>query len=204
MSALPHQRMSLAEFLAWEDLQPERHEFHQGEVFAMVGARRVHEVVVANLVRRLGNLLDGTPCQVLGSGMKLQVAEDTVLYPDVSVTCDQADRVAELAIRAPSLLIEVLSPSTQAYDRSKKFALYRQLASLREYLLVDPDTRRVEALRRDELGRWIFHDMSQDEQVELPVLNGSIALSQIFQGLEAPDSEAPPAPPAPPASATGA
>lgn len=204
MSALPHQRMSLAEFLAWEDLQPERHEFHQGEVFAMVGARRSHGRVVQNLSRRLSELLDGSPCQVFAETMKLAVANDTLLYPDVFVTCDAADLATDVVFRSPAVIIEVLSPSTQAYDRSKKFALYRQLASLREYLLVDPDTRRVEALRRDELGRWIFHDMSQDEQVELPVLNGSIALSQIFQGLEAPDSEAPPAPPAPPAPATGA
>ena len=116
--ALVQQKMTLDEFLAWEDLQPERHEFYNGEVFAMVGGRRIHERVIANLSRQLGNHLAGSASQVFVAGMKLQLADNTVLYPDVMVTCDRADLRADLAMRAPTLVIEVLSPSTQAYDRS--------------------------------------------------------------------------------------
>ena len=116
--ALIQQKLTLDEFLAWEDLQPDRHEFYNGEVFAMVGDRRIHERVIANLSRQLGNHLAGSASQVFVAGMKLQLADNTVLYPDVMVTCDRADLRADLAMRAPKLVIEVLSPSTQAYDRS--------------------------------------------------------------------------------------
>ena len=187
--ALPQTQWTLADFLAWEDAQPDRHEFHRGEVFAMVEARRTHERVVANLVRHFGNQLDGTPCQVFSAGMKLQVADDTVFYPDIMVTCDRADLAADLALRAPTLVIEVLSPGTQSYDRSQKFAIYRRLPSLKEYILVDPDTRRVEGFRRGADDLWVLHDMSQDAAMQAPSVGCSVPLAQIFQGM-VPDADA--------------
>ena len=155
----------------------------------MVGARRTHERVVANLVRHFGNQLDGTPCQVFSAGMKLQVADDTVFYPDIMVTCDRADLAADLALRAPTLVIEVLSPGTQSYDRSQKFAIYRRLPSLKEYILVDPDTRRVEGFRRGADDLWVLHDMSQDAAMQAPSVGCSVPLAQIFQGM-VPDADA--------------
>jgi Uma2 family endonuclease len=184
MTALRPPVLSLDAFLQWENDQPERHEYHRGEVFAMVGARRSHGRVVSNLNRRLAEHLDGSPCQVFAEAMKLQVADDTILYPDVFVTCDKADLATEMVFTSPKVVIEVLSPSTQSYDRSQKFALYRRLPSLQEYLLVDPDTRRVEALRREPPDRWLFIDMSQDEVVAIPALDCRIPLAQVFQGLE--------------------
>ncbi len=144
MTALAQPKLSLEAYLAWEEQQPERHEFYRGEVFAMVAARRIHGRVVNNLASELRFALKSTPCQVFHEGMKLQIADDTVLYPDVFVTCDKGDLATEQIFRAPTLVFEVLSPSTQGYDRSQKFALYRRLDSLKEYVLVDPDTRRVE------------------------------------------------------------
>ena len=85
--------------------------------------------------------IDDTPCQAFSENMKVQVAEEAVLYPDVFVTCDREFSADQSVFTTPVLVIEVLSPSTQAYDRSKKFAMYRQLASLREYALIDPDSR---------------------------------------------------------------
>jgi Uma2 family endonuclease len=119
----------------------------------------------------------------------VQVAEDTLLYPDVFVTCDPADLATEMIFRAPTLVIEVLSPSTQACDRSLKFALYRRLASLREYILVDPETRRVEAFRREmDAGsgadRWVLDDMSLTERLDAPSVGCSVTLAQVFAGLE--------------------
>jgi Uma2 family endonuclease len=183
--AVPQHKLTLAEFLEWEEAQAERHEFHRGEVFAMVGGRRSHGRVVANLVRHLGNQLDGSPCQVFSESMKVQVADDTILYPDVFVTCDKADLATEMIFRAPSLVIEVLSPSTQAYDRSQKFALYRRLPALRESVLVDPDTRRVEAFRRTADGGWTFHDMSDGAVLALPVIDGGVPLEDVFRGVDA-------------------
>ena len=186
MSAVLDHPLTLEAFLAWENTQSGRHEFHAGEVFAMVGARRTHGVVVGNLMRHLGNALAGSPCRAFSEAMKLQVADDTILYPDVFVTCDKGDLATEQVFRAPSVVVEVLSPSTQAHDRSAKFALYRRLASLREYLLVDPDTRRVESLRRGVGDVWTFHDMSDDAMVRIECLDIGLPMADVFDGLEPP------------------
>jgi Uma2 family endonuclease len=183
---VPLQKLSLADFLAWENAQPEKHEFNRGEVFAMVGGRRSHGRAVLNIASRLMQALQGSPCQVFAESMKVQIADDTIVYPDVFVTCDKADLATEMIFRAPSLVIEVLSPSTQAYDRSQKFALYRRLTSLREYLLIDPDTRRVEAFRRTPDDQWTFHDMSGDEAMAIPSIDAQIPLATVFDGIEPP------------------
>ena len=99
--------------------------------------------------------------------MKIQIADDTVLYPDIFVTCDRQDLQTEMIFRAPTLIVEMLSPSTQSYDRSQKFALYRRLSSLREYLLIDPETRRAEDFLINADGFFVLFDMSESETLEL-------------------------------------
>lgn len=182
--ALPRQQLSLDEYLAWENQQPEKNEYYRGEVFAMVGARRAHGCVVANLSRHLGNHLAGTPCRVFIEGMKLQIADDAIFYPDLLVTCDKADLATEMIFRAPKLVIEVLSPSTQAYDRGLKFAVYRRLPSLLEYILVDPDARRVEGFRRNEQGQWVLYDMSEGPALEAASIGCTVPLDQVFDGVD--------------------
>ena len=182
--ALLAQKLSLEDFLAWENQQVEKHEFHRGEVFGMVGGRRRHGRVVSNLNRRLDEQLDHSPCEVFTESMKVQIGADTILYPDLFVTCDQADLATDMIFRSPTLVIEVLSPSTQAYDRSQKFALYRRLDSLQEYILVDPETRRIDGFRRGADGRWVLHDMSQDEVMDCASVGCKVALADIFRGLE--------------------
>ena len=186
MNAMTQPKLTLEAFLAWENEQVEKHEFHRGEVFAMVGARRAHGRVVSNLTRRLSEALDGSPCQVFHEGMKVQIGADTVLYPDVFVTCDKADLATEMIFRAPTLVLEVLSPSTQAYDRSHKFALYRGIPSLHEYILVDPDTRRVEAFRRGTDNLWVLHDMSEAVAMEAASIAARVTLADIFDGIDPP------------------
>jgi Uma2 family endonuclease len=189
MIALPQPKVTLEAYLEWENAQVEKHEFHRGEVFAMVGGRRVHGRVVGNIVRRLGNQLDGTPCQVFSESMKVQIGEDTVLYPDVFVTCDRTDLATDLIFRAPTVIVEVLSPSTQSYDRSQKFALYRRIPALQEYILVDPDTRRVEGFRRDAQGQWVLHDMSDGAVLEAASVGVSVPLAEVFDGVDPPRAE---------------
>ncbi len=184
MNAMTQPRLSLAEYLAWENEQVEKHEFHRGEIFAMVGARRAHGRVVSNLARHLGNMLHGSPCQVFTDSMKVQIAEDTVLYPDLFVTCDKADLATDLIFRAPCVVIEVLSPSTQGYDRSQKFALYRGIPALREYILIDPDTRRIEAFRRTPDDQWVLHDMSEAASMQAASVGCSVALADVFDGID--------------------
>lgn len=183
MNALAQPKISLEAYLAWEELQPERSEFYRGEVFAMVDARRVHGRVVSNMAREIGLALKGSPCQVFHEGMKLQIADDTVLYPDLFVTCDQADLTTEHIFRAPTLVVEVLSPSTQGYDRSHKFALYRRISSLQEYVLVDPDTRRVEAFSRNPEGQWVLNDMSEADTLHAVSLGIAVPMAEVFAGL---------------------
>ncbi len=181
---VPLHKQSIAEYLAWESAQPGRNEFWRGEVFAMVGGKRGHGRVIANLMRHLGAHLDDTPCQAFSEGMKVQVGEEAVLYPDVFVTCDREFTADQAVFAAPVLVVEVLSPSTQAYDRSKKFAIYRQLASLREYALIDPDSRRVEVFRPAEDRHWKLFDMSDDEDLVLESIGCKVALRDVFKGME--------------------
>ena len=190
MSAVLKPKLTLQAYLDWENAQEERHEFVQGSVFAMTGGRRTHGRVLLNLASHLANALAGTPCQVFVDSMKVQAAEDTVLYPDVFVTCDAADLATDQIFRAPTLIIEVLSPSTQAYDRSQKFALYRRISALMEYVLVDPDTRRVEAFRRNAAGEWVLHDMSDDDAFVATSLDLSIAMTDVFAGIDPPPESA--------------
>ena len=179
----PQPKLSLDQFLAWEDEQPERHEFVQGEVFAMVGARRVHNLVAGNLFATLRQVLKGSPCRAFIESAKVQ-ADDAILYPDVFVTCDAADLRTEQIFTAPTLIVEVLSPSTQAYDRGLKFTLYRRLASLREYLLVDPDTRELQLFRRGADGLFTLHDLTGAAAVEFASLGVTLAADDIFDGLD--------------------
>ncbi|HNT38911.1 MAG TPA: Uma2 family endonuclease [Rubrivivax sp.] len=184
--AQAQQHMSLDDYLAWENQQPGKNEYFRGEVFAMVGARRAHGRVVLNLARRLMEQLEGSPCQVFAEGMKLQVEDDAVFYPDLMVTCDKNDLATVMIFRAPTLLVEVLSPHTQAYDRGVKFAVYRRLSSLREYILIDPETRSVEGFRRNDEGHWVLHDMSAGPLLEAASIGCSVPLAQVFDGVDPP------------------
>ena len=181
---LPLQRMSLADFLAWEALQAERHEFHRGESFAMVGGTARHNRVILNLAGRIGDHLDGTPCQVFAETMKVQTA-DGVLYPGVMVTCGKAEAGDEHIVTDPKLVIEVLSPSTSGYDRRDKFILYRSLSTLLEYVLVDPAKRHVEVFTRAEAGAWLLTDQTLASHLTLRSIEFELPLASMFKGVEA-------------------
>ncbi len=180
--------MTLDQFMAWENEQPERHEFYRGEWFNMVGGTRGHNRVIANLTRHLGNHLDDSPCQVFSEAMKVQVGNDAILYPDVLVTCDKQFQADELVVTAPTLIMEVLSPSTQRYDRSEKFAIYRKLASLREYVLIDPDTRRAEVFRPAPDGTCAYLDMTEGGVLKLASIDCELPLEWVFKGMESENS----------------
>ncbi len=175
---------TLAEFLAWEETQPERHEFLRGQVFAMVGARRVHGIVSLNIAAGLKALLRGSRCQVFTASMKLQVAVDVLFYPDVFVTCDPADLRTDALFRAPTVVVEVLAERTQSFDRGQKFTWYRRLQSLQEYLLVDPDSRELQLFRRGADGLFTLHDLTGMPQVALASIGCSLPADEIFDGLD--------------------
>lgn len=177
-------RLDLEAYLAWEATQVEKYEYHAGEVFAMVGATLSHNTAALNVAVALKNRLRDRPCRVFGDGTKVQIeAADAVLYPDVVVTCDDRDRGPEDRFLAyPLVVVEVLSESTAAYDRGDKFALYRRLTSLREYVLIDVRSRRAESFRFNAAGHWELHDCP--DQIELSSLGVAIPVTEVFEGLE--------------------
>ncbi|MBL8470214.1 MAG: Uma2 family endonuclease [Rhodocyclaceae bacterium] len=174
--------LTLAEFMAWENKQPDKHEFVHGEVFAMVGARRVHVAVAGNCFALLKQHLRATPCRAFASDMKLQVATN-IFYPDVLVSCDPGDLQADLSMQHPRAIIEVLSDSTAAYDRGEKFAAYRQIASLQEYALIDPDRLSIEVFRRTPEGDWLLAASEAGRGLILKTLDFIATPAQVFEDI---------------------
>lgn len=178
-------RFASADYLTWEEQQPEKHEYLRGEVFAMVGARREHVVVSGNLYAAFKQRLRGGPCQAYVSDLKLRVeAADAFFYPDVMVSCDPRDHAAGQFVEHPRLIVEVLSESTEAFDRGDKFAAYRTLPSLEEYVLVDIQSRRVETFRRTADGDWLFHDhRAADGECRFASIAVSVPFEEIFENV---------------------
>ncbi len=152
--------LSADDYLAWEAAQPERHEYVDGEIFAMVGVRLNHNRITLNAAMLLRDGLRGRPCAVFASDVKLQVrAANAWFYPDVVVTCDERDLSDSdaAAVQHPWLVVEVLSEATAAYDRGKKFEFYRTIATLTHYLLVDATRPSAELFVKNEQGLWVLH-----------------------------------------------
>ena len=189
--ALPAVKTSMdrAGFLDWEATQTEKHEYWHGEVFAMVGARQVHVIVSLNVATLLKNHLRGTGCRVFIADMQLEVeAADAVFYPDVFVSCEAADLAADRVLHHPKVVIEVLSDSTAAYDRGAKFAAYRKLDSLQEYVLIDPDQSTVEIFRRIEGGDWLLAARDSERALVLKSLDFEAALAEVFEDVAPPSA----------------
>ena len=170
-----------AAYLAWEAAQPERNEYIAGEVFAMVGVRQSHNVATLNLATILRRELKGSPCRVFVESVKTRVeSADCFFYPDVVVTCDARDRQTPDYISHPTLVVEVLSDSTAAFDRGAKFAAYRKLESLQEYVLVDVAAQRVEVFRRNPENHWVLYDYEARDALELASLSIKVAMSEVL------------------------
>ena len=189
--ALETRPMTAEEFLIWDETQTLKHEFVRGEVFAMTGGVDRNYTVALNLALALRQHLRGTPCRVYGSDVKLRVeAADCFFYPDLMVTCSATDLGQRLIKREPVLVVEVLSPSTAAFDRGEKFADYRQLPSLAEYLMVDVERRRCDLHRKGADGLWVLHPSGPDDAVRLASLDLVVEAAELWADLEpdAPDA----------------
>lgn len=197
--------MTADDYLAWEAQQAERHEFIDGEIVAMAGAEDRHVTAAGNAFVALRQHLAGTPCRTFMSDMRLQSATtNSYFYPDVLVTCSEADRDRPMAKRDPLLLVEVLSPGTAAYDRGEKFAHYRRLPSLREVAFVDLDSRRVDVYRRGADGLWVLHPFEPGEAVTLASVELTIPAATLFADVDPPAAASgPPAAPATPSAQAG-
>lgn len=170
-------------YLAFERSAEAKHEYWHGELFAMTGASRAHNLLVTNLVRLLGNALLDRPYEVYPSDMRVAAASGEVFtYPDVTVVCDEPRFIddAQDTLINPSAVVEVLSPSTEAYDRGKKFEHYRGLSSLRSYVLVAQDRALIELYTRQGDGTWSLSDHRAGDRVRLAALDVVVALDEIY------------------------
>jgi Uma2 family endonuclease len=188
-NGLPQLKLSADDFLAWEATQATRHEFVDGEIFAMAGAEDGHVTVSLNVAMALRRHLGGTPCRVYINDMKLHVAAaNSFFYPDVLVTCSPADHASRLIKREPTLLVEGLSHSTAAYDLGQKFALYRQLSSLQEYVVVDLEVRSADVYRKGADGLWVLHPFAAGETVELASVGLHLTAQELFAEVLPPEA----------------
>ncbi len=169
------------DYLAWEPAQLGRHEYLDGEVFAMAGAEDRHVTVTGNFYMALRQHLSGSPCRTYVADMRVHVAaSNSYFYPDVLVTCSALDRASAMSKSEPKLIIEVLSPNTAAYDRGLKFSHYRNLPSLEEYVLIDLDTRSTDCYRKGADGLWVLHPFARGDSVELASVALVLSEAQLF------------------------
>jgi Uma2 family endonuclease len=184
MSTAAVKRYTVEEYLAMERESDVKHEFYDGEIFAMAGAREGHNLIVGNLVKKIGNALDDGPCRVYPSDMKVLCPSGLRAYPDVSVVCAEPqfeDDRREVLLN-PLVIVEVSSDSTAMYDRIEKFRHYGQIESLREYVIVSHTGHRVEHFARDpQPGKWVLTEADGPEStIEFPALGCSLPLSAIY------------------------
>jgi Uma2 family endonuclease len=185
MVALPDRLfMSAAEYLEWEPTQEERYEYWDGEVVAMSGGTRNHNRISLNFSKLLDDALINRDCEVYIADVKVQVeAGQKYFYPDVVVTCNKSDDDAQI-VQFPCLIIEVLSPSTEAIDRGAKFARYRQFTSLQEYVLVQVDCPKVEVFRRNDLNQWVLSEYDLEDRLLLESIGVKIAISDLYRQIQ--------------------
>lgn len=187
MSAVPTPRYTLQEYVAREEVAEYKSEFYRGEVFAMSGGTVRHNIISGNIFTGLKNRLRGSGCRPFTSDQRIRIPNDDFdTYPDASVVCGeiQLDEIDRNAIVNPRLLVEVLSPSTEKYNRGKKFDLYRDAESLREYILISQDEPHVERFVKQSDGSWnLMVYKGLDSALELPSLSCSIPLSEIYEDV---------------------
>ena len=180
--------LTIEEYLDFEESSEEKHEYFQGEVFAMAGAGDPHNEIFSNLFLELGNQLKGKGCRPYGSDKRLHIPENTLFtYPDISIYCGEKKKFEknENTSLMPTVLIEILSPSTKNYDRGGKFKLYRDIPSLKEYVLVDSESISVEIFRLNSVNHWELEEYKSIEQsLVIEALNVTLSLRDIYEHTE--------------------
>lgn len=186
MSALARTRMTAEEYLAWDAAHEGKHEFVNGEMWAMAGAHTAHNLVTANIIIALGLRLRGSPCFPLASDMRVLIDETGLYcYPDVSVVCGAPETVPTHppTLTNPKVVIEVLSESTALFDKDVKFAHYRRRASVAAVMYVSWPDRRVELYARDGDG-WRLTEATGSDSLPIPCLGIDLPLSDVFARVE--------------------
>jgi Uma2 family endonuclease len=179
-------------YLAIERQNEYKSEYLDGEMVAMTGATRRHSIIAFNIANELGPQLKGRPCEAYISEMRVRIPERGYVYPDVVVVCGEPrleDDYLDTLLN-PTVIIEILSESTERYDRTKKFAFYRTIESLNEYVLVAQDEYRIEQYTKQPDGRWLLTDhRSLSDVVELASVQCTLALREVYEKVSLPPND---------------
>jgi Uma2 family endonuclease len=176
------------EYLAFERISLEKHEYYQGEVFALSGAGMRHNRIQVNFIGEVRNYLKGKPCDVFGSELRVHIPDNSLYtYPDALIVCggpEMLDNEFDTLLN-PIVIVEILSRTTQNYDRGDKFALYRAIPSLREYILINSEKVGVEHYYRQEDQDWLLHEQQAlTEHLFVRSIDFSLPLSELYSGVE--------------------
>ncbi len=176
-----YERMSFEEYLSLVEQDPDHaYEYLDGRVYLMTGGSPDHAIIGSNLNGLLQAFLRGRRCIVYNSDVYVQLSEDYRICPDVTVSCDPRDRGAQEVIRYPSLVAEVLSPSTEARDRGQKSLQYRSCASIQEYLLISSEFPLVEVFRREKQGFWSLYTLKLGDTIELSSFGLRFLVAEVY------------------------
>jgi len=182
------QKISIDEYLEMENASSEKHEYYQGEIFAISGAKVPHNIIATNLVVALTIKLKGKSCRPFNSDQRIHVEANTLFtYPDISIICGDiiTRNNDDYNVLNPTVLIEVLSRSTKNYDRGEKFKLYRDIPTLREYVLVDSESIHIEIFRLNANNHWELEEYNKDAQtVLIQAINTPLSIEEIYEGTE--------------------
>jgi Uma2 family endonuclease len=178
-------KITVEEYLEWESLQEIRHEYVDGEVFGMTGGTIPHNLIALNLYTLLRPHLHQKGCRAFVADVKVPISnQGPYYYPDLLVSCDERDRTAIKLIQYPTLIVEVLSPGTENYDRGGKFAQYRKLSTLQEYVLIESERVSVECYRRSENQRWIYEPFTTGDTIILESIGFSYAIELLYEDVQ--------------------
>lgn len=182
------QKFTIQEYLEMENAATEKHEYYKGEIFAMSGAKVRHNTIARNLLVSLGSKLKGKKCQPYGSDQRIHIPSNTLFtYPDISIICGEIITLNndDWNVLNPTVIIEILSPSTKNYDRGEKFKLYRDIPTLKEYMLVDSESIHIEVFRLNEKNHWELEEYdSFSDQIPIKAIQENILLSEIYDGVK--------------------
>jgi len=179
----PQHLLTVEDYLKLEESATVRHEYVAGEIHAMVGATKRHNSIIGNISGRLWNAARGGDCRVYTESVKARVAEDVIYYPDVMVACGQEPEDPYME-SDPCLIVEVISPRTEATDRREKLAAYTRMPNLEAYLIIAQDRKWVERHFRDENGVWQRSDLVDEGELPIPRPETKLSLDSIYEGLE--------------------
>ncbi len=186
--ALPHHPlMTVEDYFELDRTSTEtRYEYIDGYVRMPAGGTANHATIGVNVTSTLRRLLRGSPCRVYNSDLRVRISETRYVYPDASVSCDERDRGQSDMVRSPRLIVEVLSPGTEAYDRGRKFAYYRERPTIQEYVLIDTQRQAVEVFRREKNSFWTFHAFGPGDEVELVSVHVRVSVDDIYEDVIVP------------------